>query len=50
MGIEEISLFNSTRTISLLKDGKLFDDDLASPLESDGYHTAIDFTEWAVRE
>jgi hypothetical protein len=39
----------SVKLFSLLKDGKLYGEDLASPLDGDGYHTAIDFTEWAVR-
>ncbi|MGE0097846.1 MAG: hypothetical protein AB7S86_05805 [Hydrogenophaga sp.] len=37
----------SVKLLSLLKDGKLYGDDLSSPLDGDGYHTAIDFTDWA---
>jgi len=40
----------SGRTISLIKDGKLYGDDEASPQDADGYHTAIDFTSWAVKQ
>lgn len=40
----------SAKGLSLLKDGKLYGDDLASPLDSDGYHTAIDFTDWATKD